>query len=508
MKKIFNIAILIGLVSFTSCDQEKLETFPTDEVSVEQIFSSAEAAQTAVNGIYRAMFMNGWSDNWSSENPGVMSTLLFKDLQGEDHLMANQGNGWFYYDYAFNTDSDYTHTSGRQYAQWNLYYTLISQANYVIAQSERLNSFGDEGKYVLAQAYALRGFGYFWLYNIFCKGNYAENSDAPGVPLYTEPTTPDTKGKGRGTVAEVFEQINADYDSAVSIFTVADVEQKNRLNIDLYTAYALWARVALVQGDWDNAYLYATEALKKPKLTRVATMAELGAFNDCNAASDVFWGFEVIADQTGPYGPFFSHMDMAGGYGESAQQCIDASLWSRIPDTDARKNSWWDNPADYKVFPYGQLKFQYKNLATATADIIYLRAEEMILVAAEAACRKLDYTTARALLTELGSKRDSAYETRLAALTDDVTYSDDTHAPAMTLLEEILFQRRVELWCEGMGRPYDLCRLNLGFTRNYSGSNHTSKDTMEPNDNYFVTLIPQKEFDSNDSINIQDQNPR
>lgn len=505
MKKIFFVAILTGLVSLTSCDQEKLETFPTDEVSVEQIFSSAEAAQTAVNGIYRAMFMNGWSDSWSHENPGIMSSLLFRDLMGEDHLMANQGNGWFFIDYMFGTDEDYTHTSGRQYAQWNLYYTIASQANYVIAQADRLNSFGNEGKYVLAQGYALRGFAYFWLYNIYCQGNYAENSDAPGVPIYTEPTTPDTKGKGRGTVADVFEQINADYDSAVSIFTIADVEQKNPMNIDLYAAYALWARVALAQEDWDNAYIYATEALKKPDLTRVATMAELGAFNDISVPN-LFWGFEVIADQTSPFGAFMSHMDINGNYGESAQQCIDAWLWNNIPATDARKNSWWCNPAD--TVPYAQLKFQYKNLATSTADMIYLRAEEMILIAAEAACRNQEYETARNLLKELGSKRDSDYETRLAALTDDVTYSDNTHAPVITLMEEILFQRRVELWCEGMGRTYDLARLNLGYSRDYNGSNHTSKDVLEPGDYMFVTLIPQKEFDSNDSINIQDQNPR
>ena len=116
MKKIFYLSIIAGLVSLTSCNEEKLETFPTNEVTVEQIFSSAEAAQPAVNGIYRAMFMNGWSDSWSSENPGVMGTILFKDLQGEDHLMADQGHGWFYFDNASHTYTDNPNTSERQCA--------------------------------------------------------------------------------------------------------------------------------------------------------------------------------------------------------------------------------------------------------------------------------------------------------------------------------------------------------------------------------------------------------
>lgn len=507
MKKFLYIAALTGLVSFSSCLEEALETNPTDEVSEEQIFSSADAAQTAINGIYRAMFMNGWSNGWDDEEPGVMGTLLYRDLMGEDHVMANQGNGWFYYDYAFITDGDWTGDAGRQYAQWSLYYTLVAQVNATIAQKELLESYGPEGQYVLAQAYALRGYAYFWLYNIYCKGNYKANSDAPGVPLYTEPTTTATAGKGRGKVADVIKQVNDDYKTAVDLFTASEVEQKNPLNVDLYTTYALWARVALVTEDWENAEKYANEALKKPGIKRVATIAELGAFNDC-ATPSIFWGFEVIADQTGPFGPFMSHMDMKGNYGESAQQCIDAWLWHNIPETDARKYAWFDDPADPAIFKYGQLKYQYKNLATSVADIVYMRAEEMILVAAEAACRQKDYTTARALLMELGSQRDTKYEARLKQLVDNDTYSDDTHGPVVTLMEEILFQRRVELWCEGMGRTYDLCRLNLGYDRDYTGSNHTEPVAMDPLDDEFQTLLPQKEFDSNDQITLADQNPR
>ena len=507
MKKFLYIAALAGLVSFNACIDDALETNPTDKVSVEQIFGSAEAAQTALNGVYRAMFMNGWSSSWSHEEPGVMGSLLYRDLMGEDHVMANQGQGWFYYDYAFWTDGDYTGTSGRQYAQWSLYYTLISQVNYVIAQKELLESYGNEGKYVLAQAYALRGYAYFWLYNIYCKGYYAENSSAPGVPLYTEPTTTETEGKGRGTVAEVFTQINADYSTAVELFESADVAQKNPMNVDLYTAYGLWARVALAQQDWAKAEQYANAALNKNGLTRVATMAELGAFNDCTAPS-VFWGFESITDQTGPFGAFISHMDLQGAYGSVGQHCIDAWLWHNIPDTDARKYAWWNDPTNDKIFPYGQLKYQYKNMATSVFDIVYMRAEEMILISAEAACRQEKWNVARELLAELGSKRDTAYGARLDELTNSTAYSADTHGAIMTLMEEILFQRRVELWCEGLGRTYDLCRLKLGYDRDYNGSNHPEAVAMDPLANEFQTLLPQKEFDSNDNITVADQNPR
>ena len=506
MKKILYVLALVGICSFSSCG-DALDTNPTDKVSGSLIFGNADAAQVAMNGVYRALFVNGWSVNWSHENPGLMTMNLVKDLQGEDHLMANQGQGWFYYDYSFQTDGDWTHTSGRQYAQWNLYYTIISQVNYVIDAASQLESFGARGQYVLAQAYTVRGFAYFCLYNFFCKGNYPENKGTAGVPIYVEATSANTVGQPRGTVEKLFERINEDYRTAVRLFEASGVTQANPTNADLYVAYGLWARAAQAQEAWGDAATYANKALEKPGLTRVASMTDLGQFNNCKAPS-IMWGFQVIADQTGPYGAFLSHMDPEGGYGKIAQQCIDAWLWGAIPDTDARKRTWWDDPEASRYYPYEQLKFRYSDFSTYLGDVIYLRAEEMVLIAAEAACRLNDYTTARALLKELGDKRDTNYDAVLAARTDAATYNTNTHGAFMTLMDEILFQRRVELWSEGMGRAYDLCRLNLGYNRNYSGSNHTAKNALDPGDDLFVTLIPQKEFDGNSSMSVADQNPR
>jgi hypothetical protein len=502
------LLIFIASAVLNSCAEDLLETAPTDSISGEVIFQDANGAQVAVNGIYRALFSNGWSDSWAHENPGMMSLTLVKDLQGEDHLMAGQGNGWFYYDYAFLTDSDHTHISGRQYAQWKLNYTVIGQANYVIAEEEHLTGSGSQGKDVVAQAYALRAFAYTCLYEWFCKGNYPVNQNSPGVPIYTEPTTASTEGKPRGTVAQLFEQINADFQTAVDLFEETDIAQSHPSHLDLYATYALWARVALIQEDWPKAGEYAAAALSKEGLRRVSTVAELGLFNDCKRAN-ILWGFEVIADQTGPFGAYLSHMDPEGAYAAAdAYQCIDAWLWSQIPSTDSRKTTWWEHPANFSFWAYNQMKFRYSETSTFLGDIIYLRAEELILIAAEAACRQGHYNEARTLLSELGNKRDSNYAPRLAAYLNSSDYNEDTHGAFTTLMDEILFQRRVELWSEGLGRAFDLRRLNLGYIRNYEGTNHPAKVNLEPGDKRFVTLLPQKEFDGNSALTVADQNPR
>lgn len=508
MKKIIYISVLIAMItSLWSCQESSLETNPTDMVSSEMIFGTPDAAQVAVNGIYRALFNNGWSERWGHENPGMMTLSIVKDLHGEDHFMSSQGQGWFFFDYTYQVDSDYTGVDGRQYSMWNLNYTVIAQTNFVIAEEESLKAMGSQGTNVVAQAYTLRAFAYMCLYEWFCKGNYTKSKDTPGVPIYTQPTSRDTEGAPRGTVSQVIEQINADFSKAASLFEEANITQSHPSHLDGYANYALWARAAQIQEDWSKAEEYANNALSKPGLARVTSVPEMGNFNNCKLPN-IFWGFEVIADQTGPYGAFLSHMDPEGGYGNRAKQCIDAWLWSQIPDTDARKRTWWEDPENFEFFAYNQMKFRYSSISTFVGDIIYLRAEEMILIAAEAACRKGNYEQARNLLMELGGNRDSEYEKRLAAYTNSSEYNTDTHGQFTTLMDEILFQRRVELWSEGFGRAFDLRRLSLGFNRDYEGSNQTVKRALSPDDNRYVTLLPQKEFDSNTSLTVVDQNPR
>lgn len=520
MKKILYTALLAtGVLVMTSCDPDLFRTAPTDSVSESTIFSTPEAAQVAMNGIYRSLYSNVWGTAWQSEHPGLAGFTLAQCLNAEDNVQFASGNGWFWYDYNINIDSDYTGTAGRQFSNWEMFYTSIAQTNYVIAYEEQLSTTA-EGKDVVAQAYAMRGFAYLCLTENFCQGNYPAAKSGPGVPVYTEPTTAKTVGQPRGTLEQTFTQITEDLDYAIGLFESAETEQTHPSHIDLYTACGFRARAALVMQDWDAVYTNATKALTKPGLARVATMKELGGFSD-RKAPDVLWAFEINAEAAAPFGGFFSFMDAANGnYGDDAQQLIDKGLYNTIPDSDYRKSAWWngdlpivdEDPDGLGVnVDYCNKKFVMTDAATAVADIINMRAEEMILMAAEAAVSRSnpDYNAARALLLELGEQRDPDYATRLASRSDAATYSPNTRQIPATLKEEILWQRRIELWTEGMGRLFDLRRLNLGFNR--AGSNHTARAnvTYVPGDVRLVYLIPQKEFDSNPAMSAAtDQNPR
>jgi starch-binding outer membrane protein, SusD/RagB family len=118
----------------------------------------------------------------------------------------------------------------------------------------------------------------------------------------------------------------------------------------------------------------------------------------------------------------------------------------------------------------------------------------MLLIEAEANVRLNDNTRAGTLLKEL---RDNRYDVPVS-----VTSSGET------LLNEILLERRIELWGEGF-RGFDLKRLKLGVNRNNSNHNPVVARTMTlpAESEKFIYQIPQSEIDANPNIGEKDQNP-
>src|SRR3712207_1335817 len=79
-----------------------------------------------------------------------------------------------------------------------------------------------------------------------------------------------------------------------------------------------------------------------------------------------------------------------------------------------------------------------------------------------------------------------------------------------SLREEIVNQRRVELWGE-FGRLYDLRRLHQGVYRTTEQGHPGAgivKGIDNPDSNLFLMTIPQSEFDGNKALDAEkDQNP-
>ena len=508
MKKLFKYLFigLFGVACLTSCSNEMLETEPTDSMSGSTFMSDATKALIPLNGIYRSMYTAGWSTTGNTHQCfGISAYNLMGEVMGDDFIMGAQGSGWFWFDAAYNVKTRFTSGAWRSYDLWFAYYTWIANANYIIAAEETMGGSSEDVGYVIGQAYAIRAYSYFMLAQTFAR-NYNHSSD-PCVPIYNEPTMTTTTGKPRETVAKVYEQIDSDINKAIELLSRSKA-QRHPSHMSYAVAQGLKSRICLVEEKWDDALNAAKEAIAASGKSIIPVSSFMGT-NSVDAGN-VMWGAQIVSDQAGMYASFFAHMSTDVAYGNSAPKQISTWLYDHMSSTDTRL-AWWDpEDADYSTGGYIQKKFDFSNLQTWEGDYIWMRVEEMYLNAAEAACHKGDDATAKQYLMALMNVRDANYNTNksgnaLGALTTQETGS---------LLEEILIQRRIELWGED-GRIYTIRRLKQGFERPsaYGWPDGLLIPThinaaKDPNSYLWVLTIPQAEFDGNENMDVsKDQNP-
>ena len=506
MKRLFKytfVGLLAGgMLLTTSCSEERIETAPTQSMSGQGLLANGNAALVALNGIYREMYTAGWSTTGNTHQCfGIVAYNLCAEVMGEDHIMGAAGSGWFWYDALYNVKQRYTASTWRSYDLWYAFYNWIANANYIIAAEETMGGTSSEVNYAIGQAYAIRAYSYFMLSQYFAR-TYKGHESEKCVPIYTEPTTPETKGQPRATNAEVYAQIDSDIKKAVEL--LQGTEQQNKAHIGYAVALGIQARIALVENDWQTAKSAAKAAIAASGCSILPTASFTG-MNNVDAAN-VMWGAGIIADQVGMYASFFSHMDYeAGKYGASAPKLINKELYAKMNPTNTRRD-WWVSMSAGLL----QEKFKFTDVATWLGDYIFMRVEEMYLTAAEAECRLGDEAAAKEDLMAVMSLRDPDYSTNKTgtALGKTSATADETGS----LLEEILIQRRIELWGED-GRMYTLKRLKQGFRRTAdqgwpSAALLATRPTDDPEAYMNVLTIPQAEFDGNENMSVDtDQNP-
>ena len=514
MKKIFKYLCvgMIGALGLSSCSNDMLETQPTDAMSGAVFMSDATKALIPLNGIYRSMYSAGWSTTGNTHQCfGISAYNLMAEVMGDDFIMGAQGSGWFWFDASYDVKDAYTSGAWRSYDLWNAYYTWISNANYIIGGEETMEGSAEDVGYVIGQAYAIRAYSYFMLAQSFAR-NYNFQDD-PCVPLYFEPTKTSTTGQPRSTVKQVYDQIDSDINKAIELLAKSPA-QRHPSHISYAVALGLKSRICLVEEKWQEALDAAKGAIAASGKSIQSVDASSFAPNKANFANsvnagNVMWGAQIISDQAGMYASLMTHMSGTAPYGQRAPKRISAWLYSKMSATDSRR-AWW-NPAQSLL----QKKFEFSNEQTWEGDYIWMRVEEMYLNAAEAACRLNQEGEAKQYLMALMSKRDANYEvnksgTALGKLTTDETGS---------LLEEILIQRRIELWGED-GRIYTIRRLKQGFERpsdfgwpdGLLFSPTRAEAAKDPASYMWVMTIPQVEFDGNSNMKPEpipngDQNP-
>ena len=494
MKKItiYIVSLLSTCTLLTSCEKDFLETNPTDKVSSSTVLTTTGNAMSALNGIHRALYIRYGSQG----RGGAGAFNMNMDELGEDHVF-NSATWTTSYRWILNSDPSNSYNT----AHWAMFYQWIANANVLINGIDQAEGDQAERDIIKGQALVYRAYGHYQLVQVWGGAYQRGGSNTQlGVPIKLDNATDPI---ARATVEEVYTQINADLDDAITL--LEGYTRPNKSHLNQAVALGLKARVALTQGNWTAAASYAAQARIGYDLMDQETYA--GGFRDnADAIGEFMWASHIVEDQTNYFGNLGAYISR--NYSSSSiranPRSISNLLYDMLSETDVRATLWdptgehLNLPEGVSIvsnanrYPYTNQKFLTVSTSDSRMDVPMMRAAEMYLIEAEALARNSEFGDAAQVLFELVSTRDDAY-----------TLSTNS---GQDLIDEIMVQRRIELWGEGF-RWLDLKRLNLPLDR--TNSNHTSSITngvleVPVGDNRWIWAIPQDEMDAN---TLMEQNP-
>ena len=495
MKKLIkNTAILAtGLLMVTGCSGDFLDHTPTDSVD-------SGLAPTPENA--ERIFIGAWYNlmeyGTTYANIGYRALSLADDMMGSDVVLRTANTYGFSATYKLNEVS--IPTAGRASFAWTTFYKTIDNCNSVI--SIKGDTEDEDFRYAQGQALALRAFCYLHLVQHY-QFTYLKDKSAPCVPLYTEPTTSKTEPKGRATVEEIYTQIFKDLEQAktdLDGFTPSTAQEKYKPNVSVVNG--LLARAYLLTGQYEEAAKAAKAAQEGYPLMKDA--ATYKGFNDISN-SEWIWGHPQSTTQSDPsYNFYYVDAEEPDSYNSFM---ADPHFYNLFSKNDIRRELFKWMREGYM----GYCKFRIR--ADQTGDIVVMRSAEMYLIAAEALARKGQLGEAVKPLNTLRNARGLA------------DY-DLTGKKQEQVIDEILMERRRELWGEGFGitdvlrtqRPvvrvaltedeaakeYDCWQQN-GTYKKYHPEGHWFTSFPDgtkfvPNSIYYLYSIPEKETNANTNL--------
>lgn len=455
-----------------SCSDDIFDVDPTYGVSSETRDEiAADDPDKVLSGIENSIYTSLATYSYSGIHWfwGFKGFELGFGMAGQDMAMLKQHsmnlymyiNDYWQEEYAITRDV------------WDMFYTVIATTNEILATATPEACEGSAGmKGYRARALAARAFAYYHLINVYQYPYSEANKNLLGVPLATEHTL--GENLPRATMEETYKRITDDLDEAIAIFEeIGYDDMASRTDFDRSVTAMLRARVALVLGEWKLAETLAGSILNEYALVPKADFNN--GFNQIGNVSSCMFGFKMTSDNSLSWASWGSQMDpyFSGYAGQWAERPIHSYLYEQIPATDVRRG-WWlnttDNPSPNPAasgyacrLPQGlpntlasgvkdrsayvSVKFRTYNGSVDNSDLIYMRAEEAVFIKAEAQAHSNIAAAKQTLQDYVVAYRDPAYTVEAASL-DDV-------------VEEIIFQKRIEMWMEGALEWLD--RRRLGY---------------------------------------------
>lgn len=512
------------------------ETFPLEGAATsEQLAQSAAGMAASVDGLVAQMYQPYYFFGSSNQLEFDISYagLLITYARMTNDIVNNSptiGYDWWTgyagaYGYVMNKNNS------RNVVPFMTLYKIIKSANDIIGPLAALDELNADQKAYLGIAYTYRALMYHDIYNMYlpAQNKYTDCSAVEGLtgPIVVSSAEEETEYKTARAPKE-----------AMSAFVLADLDKAEAL-LEGYVpptgrypgipvVYGLKARMYMAMEDYANAATYARKAIDasgKTPLTEAQWTDPATAFCDASANNSWMWYYNISGNNMGnlcnPTGFLAGESDW--GYNSLTQMAIHKWLYDRMNRSDFRKQSFLDPdreayPADYykwadktnflAAYPFESLpdymsfKIRCKGGDWETysvggaVDWPMMRVEEMYLIEAEAVGMSQGENAGVALLESFMQQyRDPQYSYAAASATFGQGF-------VKNFQEEVLYQKRVEFWGEGVGY-FDAKRIRPGMKTWYAGSNvihDTMKYDVEEVSPYWNFVIPVDELENNDYI--------
>lgn len=476
MKKIKYITKLFALASLfmlSGCGDDFLNTEPSTAIGE----VTAETSEKGLKGILEGIHYMTYSYDWNNAHlfgTGQAAINMQLDMMGDDFI--NTLPAYFMGVHRYEDHIDPNGSSDNRkinYRVWDFYYTLILHANKLIKGTNDSQLPENIKSRLLGEGYAYRAWAYHNLVQLFGK-RYVKGAanDQLGVIIRNENQLKEPLK--RSTVAEVYTQIDKDMTLALeNLSNTKDLKIKNAIRYS--TACGIAARIALSKSDWVNAEKYAQEAIEKSGATLQTGKDLCNGFNDYKA-TEWMWGYTQGPTQDFGYYSFYADYSYNfNGYNSGLRFAVNRGIYDLMGEKDARRG-WWvcldrgdkipEDAYDQETKSYNEyfkgglqnpgwettgqsIKFKARAKDNSRGDLLIMRLAEMYYIKAEAQARQDKFPEAATTLNTLMVTRDPDY---------------NTTATGEALIDEIMRNKRIDLWGEGQ-RFYDVKRLGVIISR-------------------------------------------
>lgn len=534
--KYISLLALAGIVALGSCTAIDDIKPQSGTLLNEQLNETTEVLPERADALYSGMYSKlgdplsfGRFDSDRPDDFGFIMMAISNDLEAADISTADNDYNWFSPCMELSSrNADYANP----YIRYRGVYDEVSRANDVIrAYGEITEETAPEIRYNVAQAYAIRAFCYLNLAPYYqFNYQYGDNKNLPCVPLVTLETT-DFANNPRATVEQVYTQIVNDLTYAIENLEGYD-RAGDKSKIDQQVAYGLRARAYLDMGKYAEAAADAEKAMEGyvPASREEVSKPSFYSLSEHNW----IWGYDMTLDVANKF-PFATasawiRSFSSNGYstGTGTYWRINNLLYDKIPDSDVRKGWWLDETMyspllDGLTWTIGGVSVSGQDIATEQIvvensvvkmpfdtytnvkfgmntiggvnndeDWPFMRVEEMYLIRAEALVKSGQVDAGVQVLNDfVRNYRNPEYNATASGY------------GGRSIEDEIWFQRRIELWGEGLSNA-DTRRLNKPLVRFHEGATSNFPEAyrinMPADDTWWLLSFCTDELDTNMGI--------